>query len=169
MFRLHKSFLNEVSTEVVMQVQKRVTSHLVVHILVVVLSTMLVSAVYAVVTSSTVIQSSGAVKAIGVSVYWDAACTDEVVAIEWSALEAGSSEDKTIYVKNTGNAAATLFLDTDNWTPSTASQYLALAWDYGGQTIGPDAVAEVVLTLTVSPDISGITDFSFDIVIAASG
>jgi hypothetical protein len=152
-----------------MRAQNRVTSHLFVYALVVVLSSMLVSAVYAVVSNTTVIQSSGAVKAIGVSVYWDAACTDEVTAIEWSTLEAGASEDKTVYIKNTGNAASTLFLDTDNWIPSTASQYLALTWDYSGQSISPDAVVEVVLTLTVSSGISGITDFSFDIIIAASG
>ena len=152
-----------------MRAQKGLTRRLFFYALLAVISSILVSAVYAVVSSNTIIQSSGAIKAIGVSVYWDAASTNEVTAIDWSTLEAGSSENKTVYIKNTGNAAATLFLDTDNWNPSTASQYITLTWDYGGQSISPGAVVEVVLTLTISPDISGITDFSLDIIITSSG
>ena len=152
-----------------MQVRKRVTSHLVVYILVVVLSSMLVSAVYAVVTSSTVIQSSGAVKAIGVNVYWDAACTDEVVAIEWSTLEAGASEDKTIYVKNTGNAAVTLSMTTENWTPADAETFIAVTWDAEGSTLKTGANMPVKITLSVLSSIMGISDFSLDIVITGGG
>jgi hypothetical protein len=122
-----------------------------------------------VVSNNTVIGSSGPVKAIGVSVYWDAACTDEVTAIEWRALEAGASEGKTVYLKNRGDVAATLFLDTDNWTPSAAAQYLTLRWDSEGQSINPGAVVTVVLTLTAATNVSGITDFSFDTIITASG
>jgi hypothetical protein len=92
-----------------------------------------------------------------------------VAAIEWNVLEAGASEERTVYLQNRGNAAATLFLDTDNWTPSAAAQYLTLRWDSEGQSINPGAVVTVVLTLTAAPDVSGITDFSFDTIITASG
>ncbi len=152
-----------------MRAQKGLIRRIFFYAILVILSSILVSGVYAAVTSNTIIQSSGAIKAIGVSVYWDAATTNEVTAIDWSTLEAGASESKTIYIKNTGNAAATLFLDTDNWNPSAASQYITLDWNYGGQSISPDAVVEVVLTLTISQDISGITDFSLDITITSSG
>ena len=152
-----------------MRAQKGLIRRIFFYAILVILSSILVSGVYAAVTSNTIIQSSGAIKAIGVSVYWDAATTNEVTAIDWSTLEVGASESKTIYIKNTGNAAATLFLDTDNWNPSAASQYITLDWNYGGQSINPDAVVEVVLTLTISQDISGITDFSLDITITSSG
>jgi hypothetical protein len=152
-----------------MRAQKGLIRRIFFYAILVILSSILVSGVYAAVTSNTIIQSSGAIKAIGVSVYWDAATTNEVTAIDWSTLEVGASESKTIYIKNTGNAAATLFLDTDNWNPSAASQYITLDWNYGGQSISPDAVVEVVLTLTISQDISGITDFSLDITITSSG
>jgi len=151
-----------------MRVQKGLTRRLFFYAILMILSSILVSGVYATVTSNTIIQSSGAIKALGVSVYWDAASTNEVTTIDWSTLEAGASENKMIYIKNTGNAAATLFLDTDNWNPSAASQYITLDWNYGGQSISPDAVVEVVLTLTISQDISGITDFSLDITITSS-
>jgi PKD repeat protein len=146
------------------RVQKGLTRRIFFYALLVVISSILVSAVYAVVSSNAIIQSSWAATVTGISVYWDAACTDDVAAIDWSTLEVGSSENKMVYIKNTANAAATLFLDTDNWNPSAASQYITLAWDYGGQSISSGAVVEVVLTLTISPDISGITDFSFDII-----
>ncbi len=152
-----------------MRAQKGLTRRLFFYAILMILSSILVSGVYAAVTSNTIIQSSGAIKALGVRVYWDAASTNEVTTIDWSTLEAGASENKIIYIKNTGNAAATLFLDTDNWNPSTASQYITLDWNYGGQSISPDAVVEVVLTLTISQDISGITDFSLDITITSSG
>jgi hypothetical protein len=152
-----------------MRVPKGLTSRLFFYALLAVFSSILVSAVYAVVSNNTIIQSSGAVKAIGVSVYWDAACTDEVATIDWSTLEAESSENKAVYIKNTGNAAATLFLDPDNWNPSAASQYITLDWDYAGQSSNPSAVLEVILTLNISSDISGITDFSFNIIIVSSG
>jgi PKD repeat protein len=148
-----------------MRVQKGLTNRLLFYALLAVFSSILVSTVYAVVSSNTIIQSSWAVSTIGVSVYWDVACTDEVVVIDWSILEVGSSENKTVYIKNTGNETATLFLDTDNWNPSVSSQYITLVWDYGGQSINPGSVVEVVLTLTVSPFISGIIDFSFDVII----
>jgi len=152
-----------------MRSQKGFTRRLFVYALPIVLSSILVSAAYAVVSSHTIIGSSGAVKAIGVNVYWDAACTNTVAAIDWSALEAGASARKTVYLQNMGNAAATLFLDTDNWAPPTAAQYLTLLWDYGGQSINPGAVVTAVLTLTAASGVSGITNFSFDIIITASG
>jgi len=152
-----------------MRVQKGLTRRLFFYAILMILSSILVSGVYAAVTSNTIIQSSGTIKALGVRVYWDATSTNEVTAIDWSTLEAGASENKIVYIKNTGNAATTLFLDTDNWNPSAASQYITLDWNYGGQSISPDAVVEVVLTLTISQDISGITDFSLDITITSSG
>jgi len=58
---------------------------------------------------------------------------------------------------------------TSNWSPSNASSFMALSWDYGGQTLNVDEVIQVKLTLSVSASIEGITDFSFDIVIVGSG
>jgi len=56
-----------------------------------------------------------------------------------------------------------------NWSPSNASDYLTLSWDYGGQSINPDDVAQVTFTLSVDASIEGITSFSFDITIVGSG
>jgi len=57
---------------------------------------------------------------------------------------------------------------TSNWSPSNASDYMSLSWDYGGQSIDVDEVVQVTFTLSVDASIEGITNFSFDITIAAN-
>jgi len=114
------------------------------------------------------ISNTGSIKAIGVGVYWDQACTNPVSSINWGILEPGSNVNRTVYIRNEGNTAARLAMATSNWSPSNASSYIALSWDYGGQTLNVIEVIQVTLTLSVSTDIAGITNFSFDITITAS-
>ena len=118
--------------------------------------------------ANTRIQNQGAMKAVGVGVYWDQALTNRVTSIDWGTLEPGSNVNKTVYIRNEGNAAAILSMTTSNWNPTSASTYMGLSWDYGGQTIGVNAVVQVRLTLSASSSVSGITSFSFDITIVAS-
>jgi len=115
------------------------------------------------------VSNVGAVKAIGVGVYWDQACTNGVTSINWTMIEPGSNVSKTCYIRNEGNSASTLSLQTSNWNPSEAADYIDLSWDYGGQTINPEEAVRVILTLSVSSSIQDITSFSFDIIISATG
>jgi hypothetical protein len=125
--------------------------------------------IYSVLTNTRIINSTGNVKTIGVNVYWDSACTNQVSSINWGTMAPGSATDNIVYVKNTGNAAATLTLGTQNWSPSSASGYMKLTWNYTGQSISPDADVPVKFTLTMFANATGITTFSFDILITASG
>jgi len=120
------------------------------------------------VQSNRTISNSGSITAIGVAVYSDQACTNPITSISWGTIDPGSNINKTIYIKNTGNSAATLGLATSNWNPANAANYMTLRWDYNGQPVNANAVIQVKLTLSVSSAISGITSFSFDIVITAS-
>ena len=115
------------------------------------------------------ISNTGSVKTIGVGVYWDQAITNPVASINWGTLEPGLNVDRTVYIRNEGNTAATLSMSTSNWSPPNAPSYMTLTWDYAGQTLGVNEVRQVKLTLSVSSSITGITDFSFDITIAADG
>ena len=110
----------------------------------------------------------GTVRAIGVGVYWDAGCSYQVTSIDWGTVESGATVNVIVYIKNEGNAPMTLSSQTENWSPSTASSYMSLNWDYAGQTIDVDGVIQVTLSLSVSDTIEGITSFSFDIVIIGS-
>jgi len=118
---------------------------------------------------SVTVGSSGTVKAVGVGVYWDSGCTNRVTSINWGTVEPGTNVNSTVYIRNQGNSLATLSMQTENWNPTNASNYLSLSWNYGGQTLAVDEVIQVTFTLTVSSGIQGITSFTFDIVIVGSG
>lgn len=128
-----------------------------------------VSQVVSPVVTDETVSNVGSVKAIGVGVYWYENCTGEVSFIDWGMLEPGSSENVTVYIRNEGNSVASLSMDTSNWSPSNASNYITLSWDYGGVSITPSEVVQVTFTLSVSASIEGIMSFSFDILIMGSG
>jgi hypothetical protein len=120
-------------------------------------------------TVSKTLSSTGSVKAINVEVYWDLACTQVVSSIDWGTPEPGDSIDRTVYVKNTGSAPMNVSLSASGWVPVEAGNYLTLSWDREGAVVAADEVVQAVLTLDVSVSITGITDFSFDIVIEGTG
>jgi len=120
------------------------------------------------VQKSRTVSNAGTVKAIGVGVYWDSACTNSLSSIGWGTLEPGSSKNVTCYIRNEGNSASTLSMNISNWNPSNASDYITLSWNYNGQPINPSGVIQVTFTLSVLPSIEGITSFSFDITIVGS-
>ena len=106
--------------------------------------------------------------AVEIDVYSDSGCTQVLSAVEWGSIEAGDSVNKKAYIKNSGDQSVTLSLTTENWVPAGAADYITLSWNYDGSALGPGAVVEVTLTLTVDSAITGIEDFNFDIVIIGS-
>ena len=136
-------------------------------ILIAVVAIALILAVIAL--NSIVLYNTGNVKAIDIEVYWDSDCTSEVSLIDWGIIEPGTTENVTVYILNTGNSDVMLSMNTTNWSPSSASNYITLSWDYEGQSIGPGLVQQTTLTLSMSSSIQGVTSFSFDIVVTGSG
>ena len=129
----------------------------------------MLSPVMSAIQASKALSNSGSVKGVGVGVYWNQACTNATSSINWGNLDPGSNVNRTIYIRNEGNTAATLSMTTSNWNPATASSYMTLNWNYGGQTLSVNQVVQVKLTLSVPSSVTGITSFSFDITITASG
>jgi len=115
--------------------------------------------------SSVTIGSRGSVKALYFGVYWDSECNNPVSNIDWGIMEPGSSVNVTIYIRNEGNAPMRITLNATNWSPSNASDYMRLEWDYSGQILQPNENIKTVLFLVVSLDALKVTDFSFDILI----
>jgi len=118
-------------------------------------------------TSGVTISSAQIVKSISVGVYQNRACTKRVLVIDWGLVEPGSTKGVTVFVRNEGNVAVRLSLEAIDWGPSNASDFVRLAWDYDGKVIKPRQVIRVVLALSVSPSMEGISAFSFNIVIVA--
>jgi hypothetical protein len=125
--------------------------------------------VYALTYPSVRLRSVGNIKALGVGVYWDSGCSQPASSIDWGMVEPGAVKNVTVYIRNEGNAPITLSLQTSNWNPSNAADYISLSWNYNGQTINANQVIAVTLTLSISTNIQGITSFSFDITISAVG
>jgi len=109
----------------------------------------------------------GVIKTIGAKAYSDSECTQELSSIDWGTLEPGSTKSFTIYIKNEGNVDVTLNLSTENWNPESASNYITISWNYDGSSIAPGQVLQITLNLRVSNSVSGVDNFSFDIVITA--
>jgi archaellum component FlaG (FlaF/FlaG flagellin family) len=114
------------------------------------------------------IGATGRVVTINIGVYWEFECVKEVSSIDWQTLEPGGERIVSVYVKNTGDVPMTLELDTDNWGPQGAKSYIGLYWDYSGVTLQPGDVVQVRMTLMVSENIQGVSNFTFDILITGT-
>lgn len=128
----------------------------------------LVATVLGVLVSTSTISNTGNVNVVGVHVYWDSAHTNVTSSISWGALDPGGSESVTVYVLNTGSVPLILSMATGNWAPSTASNYLTLAWDRQNFVLNAGSVVQAVLTLSISSSVSSITSYSFDITITGT-
>ena len=115
------------------------------------------------------ISNIGRIKTVNVGVYEDFDCTVPLSYIDWGMLEPSDVRNEIAYIQNEANVPIILTLTTQDWVPSNASDFISLTWDYDGSEIAVDAVVEVVFSLTVSPDISAIESFSFDIIIVGEG
>lgn len=123
---------------------------------------------YGLLSGSKTISSQGTINAIGVGVYSESACINEVSTIDWGALEPGSTKDVTVYIRNEGTVPMTLSITTDEWTPSAASTYITLSWNREGSQVNAQSVLQATLTISVSSSISDISSFSFDITITGT-
>src|SRR3990172_9431211 len=63
---------------------------------------------------------AGSVEGLGTGIYWDQACTNRTLSLDWGLIEAGSNNALTVYVRNECNSAVSLWLSTSNWTPSAS-------------------------------------------------
>ena len=118
-------------------------------------------------STSVVLSSTGMLRSVQVRVFQE--FSSNVSTIDWGILTPGSEEKATVFTRNEGNTEITLHLATENWNPESAEEYIALSWDYDGDPISPEQVIEITLSLYVSESIEGITHFTFDIVIMATG
>ena len=114
------------------------------------------------------IASSGTIKVVGVSLFWDKACTNSVTSIVWGLVTPGTTIDKYVYVRNDGTATGTLSMSYGNWTPTAAASYFKLAWNCSSYGLARNALVCAKLTLTAQLNVTGVKDFNFMILIVAA-
>jgi hypothetical protein len=115
------------------------------------------------------IPNTGTIKGINVGVYENSACTVPLTSLAWGTLDPGSSTIKTMYVKNEGTSPMTLSMTTNTWNPSNALSYITVTWNQNGTVVNAGLNVQANVTLTVSPNISGIPSFAFTMVITGTG
>ena len=113
--------------------------------------------------------NTGSVKAVGVAVYWNSNGTTPVTSFNWGMLDPNSTKTQTCYIKNEGNSVLTLSMTTSNWNPSNAVQYMKFSWNLGGQTLNAGQIKPATFTLQIFANVTGITNFSFDVTIVGTG
>lgn len=60
-------------------------------------------------------------------------------------------------------------LSVSDWSPMGVESYLGVFWDREDAVVAAGGVVQAVIILDVSSSITGISDFSFDIVIEGTG
>ena len=115
------------------------------------------------------VSNVGRIKTIGVGVYEESQCLNPLTSIDWGILEPSETKTYSCFVRNEANVPIILNMTCENWKPVNASSFIFLGWDYAGHMLEVNEVVGVLLSLSVSPDIEGITSFSFDILIAGIG
>jgi hypothetical protein len=135
------------------------------------LSLSLVSQAFPADQTSKTLSSTGSIQiqvSMGLGIYTDSSCNTPLTSLSWGTLQPGGSQNIVCWIKNEGDAPTTLSKNIDNWNPPSAEQYLDVGWTYDLNPIDVDEVVPITLTLYVSSDIEGITNFSFDIIIVGS-
>jgi hypothetical protein len=130
--------------------------------------TSLVFYVFIFFVATNTITNVSAVDTSKVGVYWNSDCSDGVSLIEWGTLTPNSVKNIAVYIQNEVDELQFLSMRQINWNPSKASDYITLEWNYTGKPIDPGEVFQILLTLSVSRYIEGISNFSFDILITGS-
>jgi hypothetical protein len=122
------------------------------------------------ITSTRTIPSNGTIVGINLGVYLDSACTNQVFAINWTAVNPGSDVTQQVYVVNKGTTDMTLSLSNGTWSPTEANQYLTLSWDKVGATVHPGVgnATLATLTLAASASYTNGTTFTGNVIISGS-
>lgn len=109
------------------------------------------------------------VSAIGTSgtlgVYWNSNCTTKVTSIDWGNMTPGQKKTTTFYIRNEASSPTFLAGIDKNWNPTTAQSYIYFTFDSDDQKIQAGQTKKVTCTLTVSVEITNISNYSFDILL----
>jgi hypothetical protein len=98
-------------------------------------------------------------------IYTNSSKSASIKEIYWGDCYPGQTKTYEIYVVNSGNVPMFLSMSTGNWNPQNAQQYISLSWSYDGNIIEPNDGVPITLSLNIDSKVTGIDNFSFDIII----
>ena len=92
-------------------------------------------------SSSQTVPSGGTLtpvqSSINLGIYANSACTQNASFVDWGTLKPGDNTTKTVWIKNLGNANATLSVSATNWSPPNAYPDISLSWNKEGRALAP--------------------------------
>jgi hypothetical protein len=88
--------------------------------------------------------------------------------ITWGTFNPGDIHAVMGWAQNTQNTNITLSYTLGNWNPTSAQQYLVFSWNYTGQILHPGDIIPVQMNLQALANVTGVTNFSFDINMTAT-
>lgn len=107
------------------------------------------------------IYNHGTVKAVGVGIYWDIACTQNVTDIDWGLCSPGTIHYRTVFCKNIQTVPITMTLNISDWNPANSSSFLFSTWNYTTAILTPDTTIPVQFSLQIYANVTAIKNFSF--------
>lgn len=112
-----------------------------------------IAAAVAVIIVTQQVHSRGRVNVTGFNAYSDPAATVELNEVNWGALNPGEVAALTFYAKNTGNTNITLSMNSTDWQPANAEQYISYSWTYTNEVLVSKQVLAITLYCSVSENI----------------
>jgi hypothetical protein len=103
--------------------------------------------------------------ATSIGVYWDANCSTPVQSIDWGNLVPGEQKKIPMYVRNEGGNSCVLGLQAVDWQGDNVSNCVSFSCEE--PEIRPGASVQINPSLTVFPNTSAVSSFSFNIVMIA--
>jgi hypothetical protein len=123
---------------------------------------LLVTASIAQQQSSFNLATYGTLLSPGCAVYSDYACTKPQSQIALNNLEASSSIQQVIYIKNNGTLPITMHLSINGFVPVESVNVFSITWNREDYLLAVNQSVSAMLTLNVAPNTLGVTDFSFN-------
>jgi len=112
------------------------------------------------------IPNVSAIETVGTfGVYWNSNCTSRVTSINWGNMTPGQEKTTLFYIRNEASSPMFLAGIDKNWNPTTAQSHIHFTFDSDNQKIQAGQTKKVTCTLTVSIEITNISNYSFDILL----
>jgi hypothetical protein len=122
----------------------------------------------ALLTTNQTVPLNGTINAVNLAVYSDSGCTQTLSTLNIGTLNPGGTATQTIYIKNTGNIAETLTMNTSNWNPTNANTSLTLTWNRNNYVLPTGQSIQATLTLTAAANTGSLTTFSCDVTLTGT-
>jgi hypothetical protein len=124
---------------------------------------MTIASVFAFLTSTKTIPSSGTISSYRVGVYTNESCTTQVPSITFNQINPGGTDAQTVWIRNdAASSKMTLSMTTSDWSSTNATyDVVTLTFNQTGTVLNPGAKVPANLTLTADDDAETRDGLSF--------